>query len=376
MQATRETGAVAERDGMDRTDRRSAAAFSDRRFGLRFTLAAAMGGPAAVVAVAVLAALGQGFRSNAARVVEIAAEQVVASLAARIDQHMVPAVEQVMFVAESIESAPLRVDLRTVLPDLLTQSLVALPQIRFVTVIDPDNRGMTARREADGGIRIGNTDPGDDARFEGDEALVALPHGLSWGALGLREGQTTIQLSRPLRRGEDFIGLVTASIAVPELSPQTQALGDQFPVVFRGFHAVPFALYGRDHVLAHPALAGDGADRSAAQPVVPLARLGDPVLLAAGRDLTAPGPDQGAPETMRLSTGGGRYQVAYRWLDQYGATPWAVGVWTDAPGAGAVLASLWGAILIAFAAVAAAAAAGGLLGARITAGQRSTSGTP
>jgi class 3 adenylate cyclase len=133
-----------------------------------------------------------------------------------------------------------------------------------------------------------------------------------------------MNLRTPLRRQGTFIGLLTSVVPVAALSrsfaesPLQDVLPDRF------------ILYGKDHVLAHRAMADGSHARSASVALPSLAQVGDPVLASIWREdmrWREIGSLKGATRGHILEYGGAGYTFFYRSLDGYGPEPLIVGAY-------------------------------------------------
>jgi class 3 adenylate cyclase len=96
---------------------------------------------------------------------------------------------------------------------------------------------------------------------------------------------------------------------------------------------VPFVLYGRDRVLAHPLIAGArGAPNEDSTALPRLDELGDAVLARIwSPDYAELELLQGVVnmETSLVRHGGGEYVFLYKSIDRYGPRPWVLGAYVD-----------------------------------------------
>ena len=139
-------------------------------------------------------------------------------------------------------------------------------------------------------------------------------------------GTTILLLDTPIRIGGEFAGLFSQAVTISDLSLHIASIGTETGVI-------PFILYDRDHVLAHPLLISWTpivSDRD--QPLVALDTLGDPVL----ERIWTPDHEElfllsGMTEAKSsgVTVGDDYYVFLYRDIDRYGPEPWTIGAYVN-----------------------------------------------
>ncbi len=127
-------------------------------------------------------------------------------------------------------------------------------------------------------------------------------------------------LSRPVRAGGRFAGVLRATITVDALSDHLRTIAQSNP------GTTPFILYGRDRVLAHPAMA---AQRPALSPEHPLPRLdeiGDPFLASLWTEGEAETVGEAGLEARIIRLGDDGRVVLTRTIPNFDPVPLIVGV--------------------------------------------------
>lgn len=279
-----------------------------------------------LLAVAVATVLFISLRAAERNTIELsrnAAQLAIDLLVQRLDRHLAPVRNQAEFLANLLGRNDIPLDDTQRLQDLLLGSLAAAPQIGGVAFIRDDLYAVRAGRTARGPeVAAGSS-------LDKPEVRLALRKGASEGSVGWGEivylrplDNTYITVRAPVRRNGAYRGIVSAVVSISELSgylaPSEDSIGRSF------------VLYGRDHVLAHPALAGGPRGLSAERPLPLLGEVGDPVLaniwtvpidVDGLRDLVA-----GTSLNARIVTAAGdRYLFLYRELTGYGPEPWLAG---------------------------------------------------
>ncbi|MBX6321796.1 MAG: adenylate/guanylate cyclase domain-containing protein [Rhodospirillaceae bacterium] len=298
-------------------------------------MAVGFGGLVAIAVGSVLAiALGAAQR-NTFELLRASAETEISALVEGLRAQLDAPRDAVEYVAQAIETGLVAPDDDRRIGDLLIGALAATPQVRGITFVRPDLHAVAAGRRPGAGpseSTSGNWMDRPEIRLA--VRLGETEKGLAWDDpfyLTTLEG-THVTLRRPVDRGDSYLGVVAAAVSISGLSN----LLDKLPVAMA---ARPFVLLGKDHVLAHPALAGGARDGSPDKPLPTLAEVGDPVLAAmwskSGREL-----DRilagSTVKGRQIRASGEDYLFLYREVGDYGPTPWLVGVYfpmavTEAP---------------------------------------------
>ncbi len=333
-----------------------------RSGGVSLTVALTVG-VGALLTLAVLAVLGLGLWNARGTTLDLLSERAqlaISTSVARIRQHLEPAVDQVAFMGDLIESGALDPRDRDRFDALLTGALATAPQIKTLLFIGPDHRLLGVER-IDGAIETYDVDNSDNPGTRAAVAAAARrPGPAHWGPPNwVRHYATTLlNLRRPIHRDGRFVGMFVASISIGALSDYvanlTEELGDD-----------AFILYDRRSVLAHALLTDGFPGLSATKPLPGLNELGDPVLAriwsAPRAPLGAVPPGQGV-QGFAIDAFGDRYIFLYRDVTGLGRRPWQVGAyflaedldayfdslrWTALAGLGALVAALAAALLLA-----------------------------
>jgi adenylate cyclase len=294
---------------------------------ITFTLST---GIAALVLIAVGSVLWvewSSARRNTSELIQQSARLALDQLETAVRAHLQPAVHLTDFVTAQIERNEFDRRPPAELALLLRSSLAAAPQILAVAVVDADLQANRAQRTADGNIEIARADGRKYASIVRALDEIKGRHGGYWGeVVFIADSGSLINFRRALRRDGEFIGMVAATISIENFSRLAQRLG-------RAYSATGFILYGKDRVLAHPGLVNRHRALSNETPVVPIADIQDPVLQrlwSEGRPWSLVGKTQ-LPGVNLVEVPGdvGRHLALYRWLEDLGPTPLAVGVWFD-----------------------------------------------
>ncbi len=144
--------------------------------------------------------------------------------------------------------------------------------------------------------------------------------------------ERTVIYTTPLRRGGEFVGVMTQLVPITELSRELSLIRED--AAWReggGANVTPFVLYGDDRVLAHPLLReqfGARGGEAGENPLPFLSELGDPLLSRMGEaeDETWLGSSQrtevrGLPDDDNVDF----TLFLLRRLSDYGEVPWTVG---------------------------------------------------
>ncbi|WP_342235773.1 adenylate/guanylate cyclase domain-containing protein [Inquilinus sp. OTU3971] len=304
------------------TDRRAARA-RHRTIPLSGTLAVVMAGLVALTAIDVLAVFWFMTAGTTRDLLGRAAQLGLDSVQARIADRFIPVEDQLAFLSRRIASGEVDPTDGAALDRLMTDALAGTPQVRVLSLTSPDGtiRGVT--QGPHGVFTFADTIHRDDERQEIEEARGRQD--AYWGPVHFVPAEvmrtSVANLHRPVHAGDRFVGVLTATITVDALSDHLRTIAEANP------GTTPFILYGRDRVLAHPAIAADRPALSPEHPLPLLNEVGDPFLAALWTE--------GQPETVgeaadlearvvRLGNDG--RVILTRTVDGYAPRPLIVGV--------------------------------------------------
>lgn len=290
--------------------------------------AIAVVGLGALVALAVGVSLYLGLSSateNTRRLMAQRSETLVNGLEQRIDSQLQPVMRQARWAVEQIERGNVKLDDTPALNQFIHGALGALPQIEGIAITDPRAQSRRWRTSSvQPLVEDWSGRPNVMAWIEAGEAQI----GSQWQAPFWTHtlGTTILLLDTPIRIDGKFAGLFSQAVTISDLSLYITSVG-------AGTEVIPFILYGRDHVLAHPLLISwTPAVTDQDQPLVALDALGDVVL---ERIWT---PDEQALFLLGGMTGasssgvivGDHYYVfLYRDIDRFGPEPWTIGAYVN-----------------------------------------------
>ncbi len=253
----------------------------------------------------------------------------LATMELSIRDHLEPARHVVDRLGRLIESGAYDLSDGDRISDLLAGSATAVPQIGIIMVVDNNRRAIRLMRDpATDRYRLDRPDFSGNARFVEAEREIRLAQGSFWGSPFYNPDLeiTFINIRRPLRRNGEYVGSIVAAVTTNELSKFASEMGKMFGSRI-------FVLYGADRVLAHPDLVSGHPSRSVKDPLVPLDRVGDPVL--ARIDQAVPVQfleftSQSDAEMLQLSVNDVLYFVVRKSLRQFGDTPFVIGAYRRA----------------------------------------------
>ncbi len=233
-------------------------------FGFGFLVVAAVG---AVLWISLDTA-----RQNTFVLTRSKAELTLGSLIDRVEQHLGAARHQAEFLAEQISIGNLEPTADGALGDVMLGSLAAAPEISGIAYLAPDYHAVRVGRRA--GVFL---------RLEGDwsdrkdittvmESVRQTTRGTWLGVHWAQDlGEPQVSFALPVRRDEAFLGVVFAVISIRALSDFLSDINEKYGIK-------SFILHGRDHVLAHPSLAGGFRGVSPEKPIPKLGEVNDAVL--------------------------------------------------------------------------------------------------
>jgi adenylate cyclase len=279
-------------------------------------------------------------------------------------RHLDAAVHQANFIAESMRGG--RYDFADPsLEDFIAGTIAAAPQIYSVFLVDPAGKALRLGRDAPGtNYDLKRLDITEDRQLA-DTANEIRTHSESyWGAPIYRDvlKATFLNYRVPLRQGNIYLGFIAIAVSTEALSALAAELSNPPD-------ALSFMLYGRDGVLAHPAMVGANATRSQDMPLPTLQVFGDPVvtdlhnLPRLGEAGIEPPP---GTDARQVSVDGKRYFVFTREVLGYGGVPITVGGYVLASAVDAPLKLFYWAILIGLALLVASLTAAALIASMIS----------
>ena len=302
---------------------------TDRANRRRFPITAiAVIGLGALVAVAVGVSLHLGLSSateNTRRLMANRSETLVTDLERRIASQLEPAVRQARWAVDRIERGSVSLEDAKALNAFMLGALGAVPQVTGIGITSPRALSRRWSRES--------TQPLVEDWSDSPEAAAWLEAGASlagprWQApvWAFALGTTILLLDTPIRIDGEFAGLYSQAVTISDLSRHIASVGSETGVI-------PFILYGRDHVLAHPLLISwSPAASEGDQPLIALDALGDPVL----ERIWTPDNEElyllGGMTEVKSSgatVGDDYYVFLHRDIDRYGPDAWTIGAYVN-----------------------------------------------
>ena len=302
---------------------------ADRTDRYRFPITAiAVIGLGALVALAVGVSLHLGLSSateNTRRLMANRSETLVTELERRIASQLRPVVQQARWAVDQIERGGVSLEDAQALNAFMLGALGAMPQVTGIAITSPQALSRRWRRGSSQPLVEDWSDRAPVAAWLEAGASLAGPQ---WQAPFWTHtlGTSILLLDTPIRIDGEFAGLYSQAVTISDLSRYIASAGSETGVI-------PFILYDRGHVLAHPLLISWSpavSDRD--QPLVALDALGDPVL---ERIWT---PDQqelyllgGMTEAKSsgVTVGDDYYVFLYRDIDRYGPEAWTIGAYVN-----------------------------------------------
>ena len=252
------------------------------------------------------------------------AELTVDSVVSEVDTHLGAAKKQIGFLAKLIAQGEVALTDERRLVDLMIGSLAAAPQVSGIALVRPDYSALRVGRQA-GELVLLNDSWADRPGIREAMADVLTLNDPSWRAISWVEDFQAphIVLAEPVMRDDQVLGLFFSIVSVSALSSFLERFDQENEI-----HS--YILYGRDQVLAHPALATGYGGLSPENPLPLLGAVSDIVLASIWNDAV--------DDMESLLTGSSisghvvrgaedDYIYLYRELDLYGPTPWLIGVY-------------------------------------------------
>ena len=240
----------------------------------------------------------------------------------RIEGDLIPAEDQLRFLAREIEAG--RIDLADEpgLIKVMIGALAAAPTVGAIVWLTPDGSYIRVLNNPEKGPEVARVDGTLDPDVRAGLAEAKTRRGIYWGdVFRPRDASVTlINARRPIVLDGRFRGVLVATVTVDRLSSRlTEPIsGQDFKV---------FVLYGHRYVLAHPALAGGFETKEPNQPLVSVAELGDPIVAAfvdRANVLQRGEMSQGDTEVWFGEVAGQDRVMLSRRIQRFGVMPWHV----------------------------------------------------
>ncbi|MEO3427971.1 adenylate/guanylate cyclase domain-containing protein [Pelagibius sp. CAU 1746] len=231
------------------------------------------------VSAVLLVALGTA-QKNTVALLRQTADAAVAGLIDRIDIHLGAARDQSEFLARIIAEGDIDPGDRGQLGDAMLGALAAAPQVTGMGFFTQEGWSLRVGRDADGILRLYEKSES-DPEIRRLVAATSSETPTQWGGVFWVPSlqQPHLAVTTPVVHQGRYIGVVSSVVSVQALS----IFVDNYALQ-TGVH--PFILYGRDKVLADPALidGGKGLGLDSDKPLPGLDEIGDPLLAALWSD--------------------------------------------------------------------------------------------
>jgi len=293
----------------------------------KISVSALVGGAiVALILVLVGIVLTVNYRSSRADTVELLARTAAVStdiLEGSVRTHLDDAAAQATALAEHLALSLDRHADRDALALMLAGAFTGPPQVFALTVMAEGLPPVTMLRD--------RRDPHETVLATDSEVMAAIARRAAasetsyWDEIRFAPHlrHAFVGHVAPIRRDGRPAGFVAAYVVLSDLSEFMIRIGDRFKTN-------AYLLQDDRRVIAHPLLVQGHPDVTAAEPLVQIRRLGDPVLMAraSGRSMSEID-DLTGPETTiaRVELGGTGYIFLERTIGGYGATPWIAGVY-------------------------------------------------
>ncbi len=280
-----------------------------------------------LVALAVASALWLGLSSaadNTRRLLEAQVGIFMDLVEQRIDSRLQPAVDQAKWIAERISDGTVDLNDADGFDKFIRGTLAATPQVAGITHVDPEGQSKRWRR-IDGLMLT--------------EDWSSRPGIMEWLEDGADDkpqwrepfftdtiGEYVVLHDTAIKTDGQFSGMIGQIIPISDLSFELVKLVDGTPLV-------PFVLYDKTRVLAHPSILTDLQTPKQPNAQLPeLQSLYDPVLKKIWssdmREMRLLGSVERAEAAMTW-TDDSAYAIMHRVIDRYGDAPWVIGFYFD-----------------------------------------------
>ncbi len=290
------------------------------RFRITIILMIAIGGLTAIAVGGVLYVSISTSIRNTLELMRSRAELTISAVERGVFDYMEPARDLIADLSRRVTEGTLDIEDRKSLAEILAGALAPAPQIGGIVVWQPNGSGLWVDRHSDG-IHVETQPSPDRAELVDFLARAEKAKDVQWGAPYYREGATYITLASPLFRDGVYVGVIATGVSVVALSNFVRhELTDP--------DVTAFVLYGKDKVLAHPALLNpDYSGRvSAEMPLLSVDAVGDPVLAQFPSLPIANLPSRADFDVRDTGERGNGEVVLSRSTNAFGEVPWQIGV--------------------------------------------------
>lgn len=253
-------------------------------------------------------------------------ELIIGAIESDVRAYLNPALAQVEFIRRRIATGEVDTEDHQRLTDLLSGSLAAAPQIEVVSYWHADFRQLLVLNDTpDAAASIIEIDSDTAEATKTKDARARKATGPFWDDIVFapKVGLSYVNLVQPIRSKGEYVGFLAVGVSLTKLSKFVTEVGDLFDTN-------AFILYGRDRVLAHPFLTQPHPEQTEENPVVALERVGDIVL----QDIWSAqiienfgNAAKAGVNVVAMEVGGVEHVAIYRWINDFGSPPWAIGAW-------------------------------------------------
>ena len=252
------------------------------------------------------------------------AEALIDSMIQVLEKKLDPVVDQATWIAEELASGRLNLDDRPRLDAFMRGSLAATPYLTGLAILTADHREYRYLRN-DHGPYVEDRSDDEETREYVNEGRANL--GSTWGAPVWVEdiGQTIVNLKTPLFRDDHYLGVLIQAINVRDISLSlVKQSGTE--------DLVPFVLYARSWVVAHPRLAEGKRVFTKEEPLPALAKFSDRILREVWSRNMRPSKviDKSSVDGGTVSVDDQEYVFLFRDLHRYADDRLTVGVYLEA----------------------------------------------
>jgi adenylate cyclase len=278
----------------------------------------------ALVSLSVVLVLAIGWFTASSNTQDLLVERfnlMLTVLENQVSGELEPARKQMDSVSRLLTSGAVPGD-RQAVQTLLRGAIATTPQVKRLIVIGADHRVVGAERQ-EGQVAPVDQLAGPSLAEQYDAVTTSDQTTTSWLAptyLGPRLGSAFVQRQALLRDGRK-IGVLISDVTVGELSEFIRSLDN------KASNTRFFILYGRDHVLAHAAMADGHPRGSRAHPLPTLDEVGDSVLASAWRRFDSPVLDLPGVDVQTTSAEGKEWMILLKKIRSYGPGDLIVGLY-------------------------------------------------
>lgn len=293
--------------------------FVARTIPLSVTLAVVIAGFVGLTAILILIIVWSTTSASTRSLLASNGHWLMASVEADIRNQFSPTRDQIKFLVEGVDRQQIDPANNDEFISIMKGALAAAPQVRVLSFTAADGAIVGVTQGPKGIFPFYDAIQSADERQEIEEARNQRD--AYWGSVYFVEAEalktTVVNIRQSAFKGDKFQGLFTATITINALSEHLKTLAASMA------GSTPFILYGKDRVLAHPAITTAAPMLSKENPLPTIDAVGDPFLQEMWKTEEI---SLGDLQAMIVNRDGESRVIVHRQVASYSPEPLTIGV--------------------------------------------------